>query len=359
MPVYKDKERNTWYCSFYYVDWQGERKLKKKRGFKTQREAKEYEREFLTQSAENPEMTFKSLVELYFIDLENRIRVTTAETKRNMIEGHILPTFGKMKLCDITPATVRHWQNEMLGKKRDGKPYSKTYLRSVNSQLSAIFNYAVKYHSMKVNPCTLVDPIGEKKADEMQFWTLDEFNKAIAYEKSSAYHLCFMLLFWGGFRVGEALALTPADLIDDKNAVSITKTYTRINGEDKLGPPKSKNSTRVVELPDFVFKELKEYSESLYDIQPDDRIFYFQRNAVNKELNYLIDQSGVKKIRVHDLRHSHVSLLIELGFQTHAIAKRIGDTPETVDRTYAHLYPHVGTTIAGALNNIQNGIIDK
>lgn len=350
MPVYKNEKNNTWYCSFYYTDWKGERKKKKKMGFKTKREAKEYENEYSVIHASDPEMTFDSLVELYFTDLKDRIRESTMGTKHNMIDNHITPVIGKIKLCDITPATIRHWQNEMLRKEKNGKRYTPTFLRSVNSQMTAIFNYAVKYHGLSSNPCLALDPIGKKKADEMKFWTLDEFNKAIAYEKSSAYHLCFMLLFWGGFRVGEVLALTPADLIDDKKAVSITKTFHRVDGEDKVGPPKSTNSERVVELPDFVYEELKDYSSSLYGIDTDDRIFYFQRGAVNKELDKITVDSGVKRIRVHDLRHSHVSHLIELGFQTHAIAARIGDSPETVNRTYTHLYPNTGQRIAATLN---------
>ncbi len=69
--------------------------------------------------------------------------------------------------------------------------------------------------------------------------------------------------------------------------------------------------------------------------------------------------SGVKRIRVHDLRHSHVSLLIELGYRTHAIADRIGDTPEMVDKTYAHLYPNKGVQIARELDKHKSGIINN
>ena len=355
MPVYKNEKNKTWYCSFYYTDWNGKRRKKKKMGFKTQREAKAYEEEYKVKQSGNPEMTFKSLADLYFLDLQNRVRESTMDTKKNNFDTHITPVLGDMKICDITPATIRHWQNEMLKKKQsNGKPYSQTYLRSVNSQLSAILNYAVKFHQLKYNPCSRVDPIGQKKSKEMDFWTLDEFNTAIAYEKAPAFHLCFMLLFWGGFRIGEVLALTPADIMYDKKAVNIVKTHHRKEGEDISGPTKSTNSDRIVELPDNAFDELVDYSSRLYGIEPDDRIFYFQRNTVNNELNTLAEKSGVKRIRVHDLRHSHVSLLIELGFQAHAIAKRIGDTPETVNRTYAHLYPHVGQTMASALNSSIN-----
>ena len=116
MPVYKDEERNTWYCSFYYKDWLGQRKLKKKRGFKTQREAKEFEREFLLVHSTDPNITFKSLVDLYFADAKNRIRWGTAENKESVFEKHIIPYFGKMRISEIDVSDIRRWQNDMLAK---------------------------------------------------------------------------------------------------------------------------------------------------------------------------------------------------------------------------------------------------
>ena len=186
MPVYKDEARNTWYCSFYYKDWIGQRKLKKKRGFKTQREAKEFEREFLLIHSNDPNILFSSLVELYFTDAKNRIRWGTVENKKSVFEAHITPYFAKKKINEIDVSDIRRWQNIMLEKvnPHNNRPYSQTYLRSVNSQLSAIFNFAVEYYGLPFNPCHKVKAIGEKHADEMQFWTLDEFNKAISCEKN-------------------------------------------------------------------------------------------------------------------------------------------------------------------------------
>lgn len=357
MPVYKDEERGTWYASFYYTNWMGEKKLKKKRGFKTKREAKDFETQFLAKNSSDPTMSFKSLYELYQDDFESRIRSGTKAGKKNMIETHILPYFENRKINEISEADIRKWQNTMLQKrKKNGEPYSETYLRTLNSQLTAVFNYAVAYHNLERNPCSRVKAIGTKEAGEMEFWTLDEFNKVIACEKRPAFHLYYMVLFWCGVREGEALALTPKKIDHDTKSLDIYETYHRENGQDIFGPPKTKNSVRKVPMPDFVYDEMIEYISSLYGIKDDERIFYFTRANVGKELHRIAEQAGVKRIRVHDLRHSHVSLLIELGYNTHAIADRIGDTPEVVNKVYAHLYPTVAASIATELNRHQNGI---
>ncbi|WP_434510136.1 tyrosine-type recombinase/integrase [Desulfitobacterium sp. AusDCA] len=358
MPAHKDQERGTWYAQFYYTDWQGVKHKKKKRGFALERDAKKFERDFLTKNAGSPNMTFESLVELYYEDFETRVRGSTQKTKKSMIEKHILPTFRLKIVSEITNTDIRRWQNLMIKKKnpKDGKPYRPTYLRSVNSQLSAIFNFAVEYYNLPKNPCARVKAIGKKRADEMKFWTLDQFNEVITCEDSQAYHAAFMTLYWTGIREGECLALTPKKVLDKIQSLFISETFKREDGEDLFDKTKNDNEHEV-SMPDFLYKELRNYMDALYGLGPNDRIFYFTRTALNKELDRISEKAGIERIRVHDLRHSHVALLIELGYRTHAIAKRIGDTPEEVDRTYAHLYPNKGQDIARELSKHQNGIV--
>lgn len=359
MPAYKDEKRGTWYAKFYYTNWKGEYKQKKKRGFKLERDAKEFERQFLLKVSGSPNMTFESLVELYYEDFEDRIRGSTQDTKKSMIDTHVLPIFRSKVISEITNADVRRWQNLMLKKKnpKNGKPYKATYLRSINSQLSAILNFAVEYYNLSNNPCSRVKAIGKKRADEMKFWTLDQFNEVIACEDHLAYHAAFMMLYWTGIRVGECLALSPKKILDNIQSLNITETFKRKDGEDIFDDPKTENSVRIVSMPDFLYQEVKHYMNALYGLGPEDRIFYFTKTALNKELDRLAEKAGIQRIRVHDLRHSHVALLIELGYRTHAIAKRIGDTPEEVDRTYAHLYPNKGQDIARELSRHKDGIV--
>ena len=139
---------------YHYTDWTGERKQSQKRGFKTKREALAWEREQLNKATANLDMTFASFVEQYTADMKTRIKENTWATKEHIIRTKLLPYFGKLKMCNITAQQIITWQNEMLDHKdENGKKYSPAYLRSVNNQLSAIFNHAVRYYDLRENPC--------------------------------------------------------------------------------------------------------------------------------------------------------------------------------------------------------------
>jgi integrase len=297
------------------------------------------------------------MVELYHEDRKNRVRDSTATTKRNMLDTHILPYFKDRIVSEIDHADIRDWQNAMLDKTnpKNGKPYAPTYLRTLNSSLSTVFNYAVEFYNLPSNPCHKIKTIGKKKADEMKFWTLDQFNQVVAAESRPIYHLAFMLLYWTGMRSGECLALSPQRILHEQKALKIIETFKSKDGKDIFDDPKSERGFRVVTLPDFVYTELMEYIGRVYEMPDDERILYFKKGAMNKELDRIAAKANVERIRLHDLRHSHVAFLIQLGYRTHAIAARIGDTPEEVDRTYAHLYPEVAQDMAAELSRHKDG----
>ena len=136
MPAYKDEKRNTWFCSFYYSDWTGKKKLKKKRGFLTKREATAWERSFLEQQQHQIDMTFGDFWEVYKRDMKVRLRESTMITKIYIVELKVLPYFKDKALNDIKPTDVREWQNTLI---KQG--YKETYLKTINNQLSASPSY--------------------------------------------------------------------------------------------------------------------------------------------------------------------------------------------------------------------------
>lgn len=214
MSAYKDDKTGTWYAYFRYTDWTGERKQKMKRGFPIKRAALDWEREFLQKTAADLAMTFESFVELYIKDMRGRIREHTWQTKENIIQKKLIPFFGKKKMNEIQTKDVIAWQNEMLAyRDAKGKGFSDTYLKTLHNQLSAVLNHAVRHYDLKSNVASKVGPIGKKEAKEMLFWTKDEYLKfADAMMDKPVSYYAFEILYWCGLRLGELLALTPADL---------------------------------------------------------------------------------------------------------------------------------------------------
>lgn len=300
------------YCTFYLTayNWQGNRKKSTKRGFATKREAEEWLRNFLVTQQVDFNMNFEDFLKIYYEDMKTRIREHTMRTKKYIIDLKILPYFGKRSINSITPSDVRKWQNDLMQNE-----YAPTYLKTINNQLNAIFNYAVKYYDLKSNPCSKAGSIGKNKADKMEFWTKHEFMQFIdcLMDKQLSY-VAFMTLYWTGIRIGELLALTPEDIDIEQKTLSITKSYQRLDGKDVITPPKTPKSIRTIAIPEFLVADLQDYINSLYEVEKSDRLFMVTKHYFEKEIRRGIKSSGVKRVRIHDLRHSHCALLIEMGF---------------------------------------------
>lgn len=351
MPVYKDEKRGTWYAKFNYTDWTGENKQKLKRGFKTQREAKAYERDFMERSQASPDMTFGNLVQLYMEDCKSRLKPTTYSGKEFLINTKLLPYFENTPINKIEPSSIRRWQNELISHEKD---YSQTYLKTVHNQISAIFNFACKYYKLPSNPARVCGAMGKKNADSMSFWTINEFKKFMpAVSDKPISKAIFELLFWTGMRSGELLALTLNDFDFENKTVSINKNYARHEGADLILKPKTPKSKRIITIPEFVCTLIKQYVGQLYDYEPHERLFPVTKYYLQHEMHRGAKKAAVKRIRVHDLRHSHASLLIELGFSPLLISERLGhENIETTLQTYSHLYPNKHEEVASRLQNL-------
>ena len=355
MSVTKDKNTGKWMSQIRIKDWTGKEIHKKKRGFATKREALQWERDFINQSSGSLGMSFMDFIELYIQDMEKRLKPSTVANKRFLIDLKIIPYFGKFPLDAIKPTDIRKWQNELTSyRDENGKPYSQTYLKTINNQITAIFNYAVKYYGLKENPCHKAGSRGKKNADEMEFWTKDEFATFIeAIKDRPASYAIFMTMYYTGIREGELLALTPADIDFEKDTLTINKSYQRLGGKDIITTPKTPKSNRVVMLPEVLKTVLRNYMEKCYGLQPDDRLFPYNKSFLYREMQIGIKASGVKRIRVHDIRHSHASLLVELGFSPLLIAERLGhERVQTTMDTYSHLYPNKQVEVANQLDKL-------
>lgn len=174
MPAYKNKDNGTWYVMTQYTNWKGERKPKCKRRFDTKREAQEWEHTFRQQNSGDLDMPFSVFVEIYCQEQKPRLKESTWQTKENIIQQKILPYFENQ----ITTKDVRAWQNEMLAyRNEDNKPYSSSYLKTLHNQLSAIFNYAVRFYDLRSNTAAKARNMGSEERKEILFWTKEEYQK--------------------------------------------------------------------------------------------------------------------------------------------------------------------------------------
>ena len=343
----KDPKTGKWLIQYRYTDWQGNRKKSMKRGFKTKREAEEWLQNFLATKQADFNMLFEDFLKIYYADMETRLREHTMRTKKYVFDLKILPYFGKMKMNEITASDIRKWQSELI---KQG--YAPTYLKTISNQLAALFNYAVRYYDLPNNPCRKAGSMGKGKADEMNFWTKEEFDKFIdAIMNKQQSYMAFMTLFWTGIRIGELLALNVADVDFEKRTISIMKSYQRMGGRDVITEPKTPKSKRVIAIPQFLAVDLQDFVNSMYGGQGEDRLFPITKYYLEHEMQRGIKESGVKRIRIHDLRHSHASLLVEMGFSPLEIANRLGhEKIETTLNTYSHLYPDKQEQLADRLD---------
>ena len=352
MSIHKDNATGKWRVVYRYTDWTGETHQSSKRGFSTKREAQMWERELLLKKEAKLDMTFESFYEIYVEDMQNRIRDNTWGTKTNIARTKILPYFGKRKIGEIEPRDIIAWQNELLAiRQSNGKPYSASYLQKIHSQLSAIFNHAVNFYHLPSNPAQKAGNMGKEEHREMLFWTKEEYLKFadVMMDKPVSYY-AFEILYWCGLRMGELLALTPADFNFETHTLRINKSYQRLHREDMITPPKTLKSNRTIKMPQFLCDEMQDYLKMLYEPKEDERIFTISKSYLHHEMNRGSKVSGVKRIRVHDLRHSHVSLLINMGFTVLAIADRMGHESIDITYRYAHLFPSEQTQMAEQLD---------
>lgn len=353
MAVIKNQKTRMWEVRTYYKDWTGTRRQKTKRGFAKKSEAQEWERAFKLKDEMNINMKFKDFAELYLSDIQPRIKYNSFLTKKHIIETKILPYFGHRKLNEIRPADVIQWQNEIMKLKKDnGEAYSPTYLKTIHNQLSAILNHAVNMYDLKDNVARKAGSMGKEESKEIMFWTQEEYQAFIEQvaDKPISYY-AFEILYWTGIREGELLALTPADFDFVKKTLRINKSYQRLEGKDVITDPKTPKSNRVIVMPDFLALEIEDFISRLDGIRNDDRIFTISKSYLHHEMDRGAKLAGVKRIKIHGLRHSHISLLIHMGYSALAIAERVGHEAVDITYHYAHLFQTVQSDMAVHLDS--------
>ena len=344
-----------------------ERKRTSKRGFEKKKDAEAWIKSDLQafiKQLEHKEtldenLTMGELIEHYMEDAHIREEETTCLTKKNIVETKILPFFKDIKVYDVSTNHIREWQNQMMtAVKKNGEPYSDTYLRSMNDQLSAIMNFAQTYHHLPSNPVSKVKRMGLKNPeDEAEIWTLEEYEKfSEQLQDKPMFYYIFEVFFWSGIRLGELLGLTKEDVSLEEGTLSVRASYK--TQTHKMGKTKTKNSKRTIYIPQFLVEELAEYMETLYGLSEKDRIFPTSKTTLHKKLKEAAEKAGLKKITIHEFRHSHISMLMDgVSFASVMdISKRAGHKKPSTTIIYTHRYKGKDQMIADELNRLLKGV---
>ena len=356
MPVYKyydSKKRIKWYVACYYYDTFGHHKHKVKRGFALEKEAKKYEYDFLSNCTNKPTITLKALIDDYLDYLKSRRKPSTYYNKYYLLNKHIIPILGHMRLTDITPKVVIKWEN-LLTKKN----YKPTYIYQICTLLGGVLSYAMKTQGLTSNAIWQAGKIGKARAIRNNTWTLRDFNIFIETLDNDKYNrsnqikrmvntdtliVAYNLLFFTGIRLGELLALTCDDIDYKNNSILINKSYQRLHQVDIVSAPKTPSSIRKVDVPAKVMILLHEYIQRLPPEYPSDaRIFYnLGKNNLSRPLKSTAKLAGVPEICIHDLRHSHATLLYNLGIPVKDASVRLGHAKI---QTTLDIYTHISNT---------------
>lgn len=379
MPVYREKNRNKWtkdgrsyYFRCYYTDLYGNRKQKESKLYKLSSEAKEAEREFLLKSKiideTNHDISFIDVYKEWLSFKQSQIKSTTFYSVVKRSEYHIVPYFSKFKLHAIKMNIINNWK-EKISSLDITIGHKNTLIRTLKEILIyARDNY--EYDNKIVSKIQLykVEKVISKTIAESNFWTFEEFNKFIKVVDKELYFIIFNFLYYTGLRIGEMIALTWNDINFTKKQVRVNKTFTDkvLNDTYKITTPKTNNSIRYVDIDENLLKLLikhREKEEKIYNFKEEMFVFgnvtHIAPTTLKRYLYKYIEIAKVKKITPHGFRHSHVSLLINLGCDSRDVAERVGDTIQMVEKTYYHMFPAKKKKTVNLLNNIKKQGINK
>lgn len=356
MPIYKDEQKGTWFVQFGYKDWKGIYRTMKKRGFLTRKEAVKWESMARLSVNGNTEMAFEVFVNTQYLPyISRRVKESTRQTKLNIVNRHILPHFGKRKIGEIDTKDVIRWHDTIMESidEKTGRKYKPVYLKTIHNQLTAIFNYAVRFYGLQKNPAALVGNLGSDTDVKTSCWSVEQMRRFSAYmQQFPRYFYFFEVALWTAAREGEILALSPRDINWEEKTLSITKTYCMLNGEEHITSPKTRTSNRVIPLPDFLVEELREYMNLLYDIGPDDRLFNLSKGQVTRMLKRAAKDLGLPEIRVHDIRHSALTAMLGAHVPPHVVSRIAGHSNMQILNRYTHVLPEDERNVAAVMNGL-------
>lgn len=320
-----------------------------KRGFKTRKEALEYERETILNNSQGCNIPFKNVLNQFLEYKKARVKENTFNNIKSIAKH--FEYFNNMIVSEITSQTIMDYQNELL----KNTNVKNSFKKIVNSKLKEVFTYCIKYKNLLISPFSKVDSLKLETSKKINILNIDEFTKIIENTKNDDFKLMFKMLFWTGARIGEVRALKINDINFIDKTISINKNINFINKSQVVGATKNKSSVRVIKIDDILIQDIKNYLEKAKYIIDDGFIFKYTKTYYNLTFKEICKKVlNREKITIHDLRHSHASFLINNGIDILLISKRLGHANPTITlNVYSHLYPNRESETMELINKIK------
>ena len=368
------KEGYHWYFSARYKNAKGETKQYKSKMYKDDTVAKIEEAKFLARRNLTATIEFRIVADEYFNDLEKKRKGSTVSTYRKDYRNNILPYFEDCFINDIDIQKIRLWALEI-----DFKTISVAYKNKNHTILCKIFDYAIKNFGLKDNPPRIYGCFEEKQdqvikdEEKIRYIIYDEFKKFISVIDKLMWKTFFIVAYFTGCRRGEIQALTWEDIDFEKNEISINKTLYE-EGKGKVEITSTKNNlNRKIKMSKTLIDALLIYKQEVMEYEDFKESWFvfgntrfLPKTTIDRNKDKYFELSGVRRITMHEFRHSHVSLLIneyvlrcrerEMKVDTAKfflmLSNRMGHTIQVMTDTYMHLFPTIQDEIVDILDSL-------
>lgn len=350
------KRGSTW---TYVVDIppdpvSGARRQKKKGGFPTQQAAEYACAELIASMGKNTyvpdnNITVKELLETWLEEYAKpNYKLTVYDVESTIVNKRIIPVIGKQRVQQIKPLSIARFYNEL------SKKYSPDYVRHIHAILRKAFRLACKWEMISTNPIEKVEAPKLRKT-EMKIWTMEECLHFLNVAEGHVHYIVYSLAIHTGMRRGEVLGLRWKDIDWSGQALTIQQT---VNWTPSQGiiiqDTKTSSSTRRISIGFMLIEDLKKHVETIEankerfgeNYQDYDLVCCYENGEpikprrITDTFAHLTNKAGLPKIRFHDLRHSHASMLLNNGVNPKIGAERLGHSSVQIylDR-YSHLLP--------------------
>jgi integrase len=350
----------------------------RKGGFRTKKEAEAYLADVIAKAnkgeyAEYENMSVKAFLTLWLDEYcKNNLKSSTYANRKNMVETRIIPVLGKYKLEDLKPIHFTRFYNDL-----HAKDYSPEYIHTMHSCMRTAFKHAFKWQLASRYVMENVDAPKFERNRQLDTWTLQEASAFLKFTESIEHdykHIAYVLAIFTGMRKGEILGLRWSDIDWNRKTLQVVQTvYKPMKQAPTIQTPKTSGSMRSISLPDNVLDELKIHKKKQNELRlrfgsayednqlvvprPDGKPM--DPRGMNEHFTECIKKSGMKKIRFHDLRHTHATIMLQLGEHPKVVSERLGHSNVNITLdTYSHVLPNMQEDAARklfeAFKNISN-----